>query len=183
MNKTLKTILSIAVIGVLLYFLVWPWINSAISSGYHIKAITEGYPSQSYTADFGTDELTVKVEHYNNVATDEKTSEETENYSLEIDEELYNKLKSVANSFLGFHLFVRHHNGYAFFYESTDGAAMFFTNEEKEDLLTYAKILTTISRGDEKWPEKRRETYYDHGVKELDEYIKEHEIEVPPLEK
>ena len=181
MNKTLKTILSVAVIGVLLYFLVWPWINSAISSAYHIKAATEGYPSQSYTAEFGKEELNVTVQHYNNVATDEKTPEETENYSLEIDEKLYNKMRAVANSFLGFHLFARHHNGYAFFYESTDGGAMFFTNEEKADLLEYTQILTNISRGKEKWPEKRRETYYDHGVKQLDEYIEEHNIEVPEV--
>ena len=156
MNKTIKTILSIAVVGVLLYFLVWPWINSAISSAFHIKAATEGCPSQSYT--------------------DEKTPESTKDYSVNLDEELYNKLAAVAHSFLGAHLFARNHNGYAFFYESTD---MFFSNDEKEELLSYAKILANISRGDEKYEGKRRETYKDHGLKQLDEYIKEHGIEVP----
>lgn len=178
MNKTLKTILSIAVVGVLLYFLVWPWINSSISSAFHIKAATEGYPSQSYTAEFGKDELSVTINHYNNVATDEKTPEKTENYSVELDEELYNKLSATARSFLGAHIFARNHNGYAFFYESTD---MFFSNEEKADLLDYAKILSYLARGEEKYPEKRRLTYYDYGISKLDDYIEEHEIEVPEL--
>ena len=178
MNKTIKTILSIAVVGVLLYFLVWPWINSSISSAFHIKAATEGYPGQSYTAEFGKDELNVTIAHYNNVATDEKTPESTKDYSVDLDEELYNKLSAVARSFLGAHLFARNHNGYAFFYESTD---MFFSNEEKEDLLNYAKILANISRGDEKYAGKHRETYKDHGLKQLDEYIKENEIEVPEV--
>ena len=174
MNNKLHSIVG-ALIGIaLLYFLVWPFINSAISHKYYIKTDTDGYPSSSYTSDFQKGYLGVSLANYNNVATEEKGNPTDENhYETTLDDETFEKLEKVVGTFKGFHLLARHHNGYGFYYDSTSGGAMFFSKEEKDQLLKFNQILLKIARGKEKNPDKRGQTYVQTGQKELKEFMDE----------
>ena len=173
MNNTLRKILGIFVAILLLYLLVWPFINSAISHAYHIKTATEGYPGESYTSEFRPGYLSVAIAHYNNVATEKQAEEEAEFYESALDDDTFNKLEKIVDTYKSFHLFVRHHNGYGFFYDSTSGGAMFFNKQDKDELLQLNKILAKIVRGDEKYPDSRRQTYKSVGEKELDAFVHE----------
>lgn len=177
MNNTLKRILSACVAVLLLYLLVWPFINSAISKNYYIKTVTEGSPGRSYTSEFGEGYISVDIAYYNNVATGEETPRENQSFQNTIDEDIYNKLAKVANSFKGFHIFPRRHNGYAFYYDGLASINFFYTSEERESLLKFSQILEKIARGNEKYPEKRRSTYIDIGKEELNDFIKDLDLE------
>lgn len=178
MNNKLHSIVG-AIIGLaLLYFLVWPFINSAISHKYHLKTDTEGYPSSSYTSDFQKGYLGVSVANYNNVATEEKGEASEKNfYETTLDDETFDKLEKIVNNFKSFHLLARRHNGYGFYYDSTSGGAIFFSKEEKDDLLKFNRILLKLARGKEKNPEKRGQTYAQTGQKELKEFMDELDVE------
>ena len=177
MNETLKKILYIAVAGVLIYLLIWPFINSAISHNYFIRAVTDGNPGRSYTAEFGNGYLSVDIAHYNNVATAEENPRDNESYSTTLDDATLEKCEKIANSFKGLHILPRRHNGYGFYYDGLASGNFFYTNEQKANLLKFTQILEKIARGDEKYPERSFKTYGQAGAKELDDLIKTLDLE------
>ncbi len=177
MNSILKKILSLAIAGLMIYLLIWPFINSAISHNYYIRAVTDGSPGRSYTAEFGDGYINVNIAHYNNIATQEENPKENEEYSNNLDPDTFEKLEKVTNSFKGFHIFPRRHNGYGFYYDGLADSNFFYTADEKANILKFAQILEKIARGSERYPEKRGFTYEKIGQKELDDFIKELDLE------
>lgn len=177
MSPVIRKALAISITVLLAFFLVWPWINSAVSKAYHIKAVSEGSSSESYTANFDPEKISTKVTYYNNVATEEKATEETKTYESAIDDSIYKKLSSVANHYKGLHLVVRIHAGYSFFYESSSIGGILYTDDKKKELLEFTRILEKIARNDEKDPNKRGATYRESGLNQLNEFIRKYNID------
>jgi len=173
MNTTIQRIFEFCFIIFLFYFLVWPFINSATSSKYFIKTATAGSSGESYSVELNKEgDLSVNIAPYNDIATDTATSDSTESYKNTLSEETTQKLTEIIDSYKSYHIFVRQHAGYVFWYNSTGGGAALFQNSEREKLLQVAQIAEKLARGDEKISGERI-TYQEQGEKELKSLYKE----------
>ena len=171
MNQTMHRILTIGIVGVLFYIFIWPFLNSFISGNYYIKAQNEGNQTMYYAVRVGNDlRISAEVHHYNNVASESQDSS-TDNYNAVIDYSTYEKIKAIMGAYSGFHLFARHHTGYAFYYDTNDSATMFYRQDEKSNFFELAEVITYIARGDEKIDSKRisSPTYGEKGLERLSE--------------
>ncbi len=122
--------------------------------------------------------LTASIENYNNVATQAEGEENVGPFSITIEQATYDKIKEIVNATRSFHLVSRHHNGYAFYYNSNDNASLFYSNEEKTHWIKLASILYTIARGEEKVSTKRNSiTYAEQGLAELDQLYKDLDLQ------
>ena len=175
MKSTISKILSIILAGVAFYFLVWPFINSAISGNFYLKTSSEGEMTMSYVADVSAAELNIvaSIENYNNIATEKQGEKNLGPFKNSISQETYDKIKAIFGEYRGMHLFVRQHNGYSFYYDSNSASAAVYNAGEKTRLFEFAEILTYIARGDEKIDSKRAsKTYGTKGLERLDELYK-----------
>ena len=170
MNQTAHRVLTICIIGLLFYLLVWPFLNSLISGNYYIQAGTEGSQTMSYAVRVNSDlGIEATIENYNNVATESKGDKNT-TFHHNISLGTYEKIKSIIGEYSGFHLFARHHVGFAFYYNSNDNASIFYTAEEKTNLFNLAEAMTWLARGEEKVDSKRSsQTYEEKGTDRINE--------------
>lgn len=169
MHSTVQKSLTIIICGILLYFLVYPFVNSLLSGRFYLKVNSEGSMTTGYIAEVDKDlTITAHVENYNNVATEKQGSTNLGPFKNNITQETYEKIKSIISEYQGFHIFVRRHTGYAYYYDSNSAAATFYNNNEKTKLLEFAQTLVEIARGDEKVDTKRSsETYESRGLDHL----------------
>jgi len=127
--------------------------------------------TMSYNVEVDSDlTITSKIENYNNVATEKQGDTNLGPFKNTISQETYDKIKAIINSYRGFHIFVRRHSGYAFYYDSNSASSTFYSATEKTRLFEIAEILTFIARGDEKIDSTRTsKTYGSKGLERLDE--------------
>ena len=172
MNNGLQRILSALLALIAIYFLAWPFLNGVMSHRNYIKSVTEGSPNSVYISEFGRDEpLSVRVEHYNNLATQASGNDTTEN-TYEIESSVEEKLEKVANYYRGGHLIFRYHAGYAFWYDDNASSVDFIIPAAtQKEVLSFSKILENLSKGDTKISNKDQKTYYELGKEQLDEFI------------
>ena len=175
MNSSLQRILSALFALIAIYFLVWPFINSEMSSEYYIYAITEGSPNDTYAVHFGgNNTLSVTVDHLNNVATEKQGADATL-YETEISDDTLKNLETVAKYYRGGHLIVRQHAGYVFYYDGmATTTSFFFRDNTRQEILEFAQIATLISRGTEKYPDRDHglyKTYQEYGEQKLTDFM------------
>ncbi len=170
MNQTAHRILTIFVIGLLFYALVWPFLNSLISGNYYIQAGTEGSQTMSYATRVNSDfSVEATIENYNNIAT-EAEGDANATFHNNISSSTYEKIKAIIGEYSGFHILARHHIGFAFYYNSNDNASIFYTTNEKTNLFNLAEAITWLARGEEKVDSKRSsQTYEEKGTDRINE--------------
>ena len=164
-TSNLGFIAKITLILIAFYFLVFPFINSAISHNYYLKVNTDGSPSQTWIADLvGSGALTVEVYGRGNVATQQGKDDEHETFSGNLSDSDFEQIAEVLNTIRGFHILVRLSPGYTFNYSGQGFQATFYSTEEKHNLLKVGQILEYYARGDEKLGDNSGyQTYIEAG--------------------
>lgn len=177
MNKGLQRILSAIFAVIAIYFLVWPFLNGLMSHRYYFKAISEGWPNSVYISEFGKDQpLSVRVEHYNNVSTQEEGYDATE-HETTISDEVLEKLVKVSNYYRGNHLIFRQQPGYAMFYDANaSSTSVFIDTGVQKEIVEFSKILEDMSRGDEKIDRRTTKTYRQQAEENLNKFMDKHGI-------
>ncbi|MBQ8992149.1 hypothetical protein IJ090_01800 [Candidatus Saccharibacteria bacterium] len=144
----LKRLIKILILIIILFFFIWPFVNSAISHNFYLKVNTDGSPSTTWISELKDKTLSVEVYGRGNIATNKESSDH-ETYTNTLEQSDIDQIAEVIDKIRGWHIFVRLFPGYSFKYTGDDYQTVFMTKTDRENLLALGQALEYYARGDE----------------------------------
>ncbi|MBQ9016900.1 hypothetical protein IJ103_01460, partial [Candidatus Saccharibacteria bacterium] len=71
----LKRLIKLLILIIILFFFIWPFVNSAISHNFYLKVNTDGSPSTTWISELKDKVLSVEVYGRGNIATNKESSD------------------------------------------------------------------------------------------------------------
>ncbi|MBQ8991901.1 hypothetical protein IJ090_00485, partial [Candidatus Saccharibacteria bacterium] len=122
----LKRLIKLLILIIILFFFIWPFVNSAITHNFYLKDNTDGSPSTTWISELKDKVLSVEVYGRGNIATNKESSDH-ETYTNTLEQSDIDQIAEVIDKIRGWHIFVRLFPGYSFKYTGDDYQTVFMT--------------------------------------------------------